>query len=361
MKKHDLPTPAAVIDLDVMEKNIRAMSERAREAGVKLRPHVKTHKIPAIARMQVEAGAAGITCAKASEAAVMAKSGIRDILIAFPVVGEIQIEMIMKLLEDCSVTLAFDSLFGAGRIDSAARKRGITVNVYMIVNSGLDRDGVSLGDETFQLASRASEFKNIRINGIMTHEGHVYSAKTPEEVKKLATEAGQGLVETAGILRSHGFPVENVSMGSTPACRMGVAVDGITEWRPGTYVFNDVHEFMLATPVDECAFSLIGTVVSNPAAGRYILDTGSKTLAADKIVAGGYGFIREAPLAVIERLSEEHAVVRAENQGNMQLGQRVEIIPNHVCTAVNLLDRVYACRGEDIIDEWIVEARGKTI
>lgn len=361
MKKSHLSTPAALVDLDVLEKNISTMAESARNSGIKLRPHVKTHKMPVIAKMQLQAGAAGITCAKASEAEVMARSGIRDMLIAFPVVGEIQIGMIMKLLDSCRVTVGFDSFSGAAGINDAAGRYGLTVDLCMIVDTGAGRDGVAPGPEALELAGRVSGLNNVRIRGIMTHEGHVYRAGGPGDAAGLAWEAGRKMVETARLLRSNGHAVEEVSMGSTPACRAGVVVEGITEWRPGTYVFNDMHEVALATPLEECALSILGTVVSNPAPGRYILDTGSKTLAADKIVDGGYGYIKEAPGAVIERISEEHGVVRAEGEDNLLIGRRVEIIPNHACTVINLMDWVYVCRGEEVVDRWRVEARGKTV
>lgn len=361
VKKNDLPTPAVVVDLDILERNIHTMADRAREAGVKLRPHVKTHKTPAVARMQIEAGAGGITCAKASEAGVMARAGLRDILIAYPVVGEKQLGMIMEISEYCSVTAAFDSFFGAERINGAAGARGITIPLYMIVNTGLDRDGVGPGEEAVDLAGRVRDLKNVRIKGVMTHEGHVYQSENQAQVGKTAAEAGRRLVEIAGLLRGSGFPVEEVSMGSTPACRAGIVVDGITEWRPGTYVYNDASQLSLVTPIEECALSVLATVVSHPAPGRFILDAGSKTLAGDKLVAKGYGYIKNAPLAVIERLSEEHGVVGAERDGQLKIGQRVEIIPNHVCTVINLLDSVYVCRGEEVLDQWQVEARGKSV
>lgn len=361
MRKYDLPTPAVAVDLEILKHNIKAMADRAREAGVKLRPHVKTHKIPAVARMQVEAGASGITCAKASEAEVMARAGLKDILIAYPVVGEAQIGMIMDMLRYCSVTVAFDSFYGAARINEAAAARGVTVPLYMIANTGLDRDGVGAAGEAAALAGRVGELDNVLIKGVMTHEGQVYSAEDAGRARKTAEEAAHRLAGLAGRLREEGFSLEEVSTGSTPACRAGVAADGITEWRPGTYVFNDASQLLLGTPPEECALTVLSTVVSNPASGRYILDAGSKTLAGDKLVAGGYGYIKGCPSAVIERLSEEHGIVRAQADGGLEIGQRVEIVPNHACTVINLLDSVYVCRGEEVADRWTVEARGKSV
>jgi D-serine deaminase-like pyridoxal phosphate-dependent protein len=361
MKKSELPTPAVVIDVDILQKNIQIMADTARKAEIKLRPHIKTHKMPVIAKMQMEAGAVGVTCAKVSEAEVMVQAGIKDILIAFPVVGQAQIDRIMKLAEDCKVTIAFDSEYGAQRIHEAAKLKGKIADLYMIINTGANRDGVLPGEEALALAKQTSHLDHVRIRGIMTHEGHVYQAQDLEHLRDITLEAGRKMVETAELLRTHGFPVEEVSMGSTPACRLGIAAEGVTEWRPGTYVFNDVHEFLLATPMEECALSILGTVVSHPASNRFILDSGSKTLTADKPMTKGYGYIKEAPSALIERLSEEHGVVSYEDPNGLRIGQRVEIIPNHVCPVINLMDKVYVVRGEDVVDQWVVEARGKII
>jgi D-serine deaminase-like pyridoxal phosphate-dependent protein len=354
-------TPAALVDLDKLTRNIRIMADIARDAGIKLRPHIKTHKIPEIARMQLEAGAVGITCAKVSEAEVMARAGIRDILIAYPVVGEHQIEKLLTLLDDCQVTVGFDSAYGAEKINEAARKRGIVVPLYMIINTGGERDGVLPGQEALELARRVAHLEHVRTKGIMTHEGHVYQAKDADELKALAHDAGRKMVETAELLRQSGIPIEEVSMGSTPACRSGAVVQGVTEWRPGTYVFNDVRELDLVTPPEECALTILATVVSHPAPNRFILDAGSKTLTSEISGRRGYGYIKEAPSAVIDRLSEEHGVVIADDPNVLQIGQRVEIIPNHICPVVNLMDKVYAVRNGQVAAEWPVEARGKIV
>ncbi len=364
MNKYELPTPAVIVDLDQLERNIRSMAQAAQKANVKLRPHVKTHKMTVIAKMQMEAGAAGITCAKVSEAEVMARAGIRDILIAYPIVGEHPIRKMTELLDefdDCRIIVAFDSVYGAQKINEAAARKGKCIELYMIVNTGLDRDGVAPGQEALELAQQISGLRNVALKGIMTHEGHVYKAKTKDELLRLSAEAWRQMAQTAELLRSRGIRVDEVSVGSTPACRLGTEVEGVTEWRPGTYVFNDWNEMTLATPYDECALTVLSTVVSHPAANRFILDAGSKTLAADKSLTNGYGLIKEAPDAVIERLSEEHAVVISEKSDTFRIGQQVEIIPNHVCPVINLTDSVYVARGGNIVGQWNVEARGKNI
>jgi D-serine deaminase-like pyridoxal phosphate-dependent protein len=360
MNIQELPTPSAVIDLDRLEKNIRNMAERAKGKGIKLRPHIKTHKMPVIARMQLDMGAVGITCAKVTEAEVMIKAGIKDILIAFPVIGDFQIQKIMEFLDaGCKMTIAFDSSYGAQKLHEAAMHNGKVLDLYMIINTGGDRDGVKPGEEALQLAQQIRQLSHVKIKGIMTHEGHVRKTNNLEELKAVVIDAGRKMVETAELLRENGFPIEEVSMGTTPACRADIAVKGITEWRPGTYVFNDAHEILLVTSVEECAVSIIATVVSHPAPDRFILDSGSKTLTSDKPSTNGYGYIKQAPHAVIDRLNEEHGVVISQKEDDLYIGQRVEIIPNHVCPVINLMDKVYVVRGDQVVDEWKVEARGK--
>lgn len=358
MKISDLPTPAVIIEQMILKSNIHSMQHKANQSGIQLRPHIKTHKMPTIAKMQMESGAIGITCAKVSEAEIMCRSGIRDILIAFPVIGQNQLERIMKLTETCRIIIGFDSLFGAEMIHEIAKKQDKLIQLYMIVNTGGNRDGVLPGDEALKLAVSIKKLDHVAITGIMTHEGHVKQAKNPDELQRLAFEAGQNLLETARLLRSSGIPVEHVSMGSSPVSWANLAVPGVTEWRPGTYVFNDRNEMLLVAAREECALSIMATVVSHPACKRFIIDSGSKVLASERPKTNGYGLIREAPNAIIERLYEEHGVVTVENEHDLAIGQRVRIIPNHVCPVINLMDYVYLCSGDKVIKKWKVEARG---
>jgi D-serine deaminase-like pyridoxal phosphate-dependent protein len=359
MMKDDLATPALVVDKDVLSGNIVRMSEIAKSADVKLRPHIKTHKTPAIAKMQLESGAVGITCAKVSEAEVMQAAGIKDILIAYPVVGDEQVYRALSLATKAHITMAFDSAYGAQKINHAANRFQVVVPLYMIVNTGLDRDGVLPGPDALELARQIKHLEHVVLKGIMTHEGHVYHAKDLQELTQVAKNAGLAMVQTRDLLVEHGFPIDEVSMGSTPVCRAGITVAGVTEWRPGTYVFNDEHEVMMGVARAECALSVVATVVSHPAKNRFILDAGSKVLTTDRSMTKGYGYIKEVPDAVIVRLSEEHAVVEAVPEGVLRIGDRVEIIPNHVCPVVNLADALYMTQGDEIKEVSTVTARGK--
>ncbi|WP_029423055.1 alanine racemase [Alicyclobacillus macrosporangiidus] len=357
----ELPTPAVLVDVDILRKNIEFMAATAKKAGVKLRPHIKTHKMKNVARMQLEAGAIGLTCAKISEAEIMAETGADDILIAFPVVGDIQIERIMNLSKRIKLTIAFDSYFGAAKLNAAASKHGLTVPLYMIIDTGNSRDGVLPGETALQLAREIESLSHVKLVGIMTHEGHVGKARDLGELRELAEDVQKKMVATATLLRENGVKLNDVSIGSTPACKCGIAIDGITEWRPGTYVFNDVNELMVSGSLEQCAVSILATIISHPNAERANLDSGSKILTSDlSKCRDGHGFIKELPNATIERLNEEHGIVRLNGE-RCEIGQRVTIIPNHVCPVINLMNEVFAVKGNEVIGKWTVDARGMVV
>lgn len=359
MLKHEIPTPAVLVDLDTLRRNIDHMAQRARQAEVKLRPHIKTHKIPEIAQMQQEAGAIGVTCAKVSEAKVMLEAGIKDILIAYPTVGDYQLTEALKLAKRCRLILALDSFYGARKISEVARRENQVVECYMIINTGGNRDGVLPGKEALELARQLKGLPNIKLIGLMTHEGHVYKG-TEQTVKSLATKAWEEMTNTKHLLEGAGLPLSEVSIGSTPTCWKGDSAGAITEWRPGTYVFNDAQEFLLATSQQDCALTVLTTVVSKPTAERAVFDAGSKTLTLSFHDEIGYGYIKQAPEDRIVGLSEEHAVVRTGGS-RLEIGQRVEIIPVHVCPVVNLTDQVYVIQNNKVVNVWQVAARGQVI
>ena len=258
----DLPTPSILVDLDILQRNIHSMQQRANEASVKLRPHVKTHKSKKILQMQLEAGAHGITCAKVSEAETMVGEA-KDILIAYPIIGDEQLGRAVALMQRSRIILAFDSIYGAEKINEFARENNRIINLYIIINTGGDRDGVKPGGEALELAMATKEYRNINIVGIMTHEGHLYSTekvRLQSEMKNVY----QAMLSTGELLRKNGFDIEEISTGSTPGCLSGIVAEGITEWRPGTYVFNDIQESMLVTSVENCALTVLATVVGQP-------------------------------------------------------------------------------------------------
>ncbi|HEX2282982.1 MAG TPA: alanine racemase [Thermomicrobiales bacterium] len=357
-----LDTPLIAVDLDLLERNIAEMTALAADYGVSLRPHAKTHKSPHIARMQIEAGAIGLTCAKLGEAEVFVdQGGVTDILVAYPIVGDLKIRRLLNLLDRARISVAVDTLEAAVALSQAIAASGRALDIYLEVNTGQDRAGARAGQEAVDLAIRISSLPGLRLVGVMTHEGHAgFSA--PDEIAAVAENAGRALVDTAARIRDQGIALSHVSVGSTPSSWFTPRVAGITEMRPGTYVFHDNNAFRHGRiGPDRCAARLVATVVSRPALDRAIIDAGSKALALDPSPSHpGHGYIVQHPNATIVRLSEEHGVVALpSDETGFDVGNRVEIIPNHICPAVNLTDELVVVRDGHEVDRWPVAARGK--
>ncbi|OUN01715.1 MAG: hypothetical protein BAA04_12725 [Firmicutes bacterium ZCTH02-B6] len=362
----ELDTPALVVDLAVMERNIERMAGLARQTGVGLRPHAKTHKSPWIAHQQLRAGAIGITVAKLGEAEAMVEAGIRDILLAYPILGEQKLSRLERLLNEADIILSVDSLEAAEAMAQAVRRSGRgRARVFIDVDTGLRRMGLGPGMPTVELAERIARIQGLEVAGLMSHAGHVAAARTPEELAATARRAAEALVETAEILRRRGLPIAHVSPGSTPAACFEAQVSGVTEIRPGTYVFNDRNTMdRWAAGEADCALTVLATVVSRPAPDRAVIDAGSKVFSSDPSVRGDgtFGHVVGWPGVRLQRLSEEHGVLVFDPDHNgvqLRVGDRLHIIPNHVCPAVNLSDVLYGYRDGRVVREIPVMARGK--
>lgn len=361
--RDELDTPCLVVHAEILDRNLREMAEYADERGIALRPHQKTHKTAQIARMQRELGAIGGTCAKIGEAEALVDAGVLDdVFLAYQVVGPKKLERLLRLMERVHVTVGVDTVAGARLLAQAMESAGKELDVLIEVNTGLNRAGIRPGDEVLALAREIRAMPGMRLRGIFTHEGHAGRAQSNGELDELARRAGEEMVRTAELLRENGIPIEVVSVGSTPAAFATTGVAGVTEMRPGTYVFNDNSGFRLGriTP-ERCALRILATVISRPAPDRAVIDAGSKTLGMDPSASKpGHGYIVEYPDATIARLSEEHGVVELPEQARgLQVGDTVEIIPNHVCPTVNLQDELYLVRDGRVVDSWPVIARGK--
>lgn len=357
-----IETPALVVSEEILHNNISRMASFARSVGVQLRPHIKTHKTPQVTRLQLAAGASGITCAKVGEAEVMVRdAGVQDVLIAYPTVGESKYERLVELMKRARIIQAVDSLAAAHLISRTMTKFDVHMDVAVEVNTGQNRSGVQYGQATIELAREIARLPNLHLVGIMTHEGHANSA-SPDQIEAIAIQAGHDMVETAQAIRSEGIDLPMVSVGSTPAAFYTPRAKGVTEMRPGTYVFNDNSALRYEQfGIDDMAARFVSTVVSRPAEGRAVLDTGSKSLAMDPSKAHtGHGYIVGHPDAVIVKLSEEHGVVELpEGETGFDVGDRVEIVPNHICPTVNLMDELFIARDGRIVDTWQIAARGK--
>ncbi|MCK9357778.1 MAG: alanine racemase [Dehalococcoidia bacterium] len=357
-------TPSLLIDVEKMERTLKEMATVAADAGVALRPHVKTHKCTALALRQLELGARGITVAKIGEAEVMAHAGIRDIRIAYPVVGEYKLKRLAKLMERAEVSVSLDSVEVARGLSDLGRRLGRRIPILLKINAGLNRTGV-LPEDAVTAARALESLPGVQLVGILTHEGQALKEPSRDGAKQVALRVGAIMVETAQRLRQAGFGIEEVSVGSTPTVRDIARVPGVTEIRPGTYIFNDFNEVTLGVASEEtCALTVLATIISIPADDRAVLDAGAKTLSSDLLsppsARKGYGYIKGYPDITIARLNEEHGILTLQNaKSTLKIGQQVEIIPNHVCPVVNLADVMYLMRNGVCEGQLEILAAGK--
>ena len=356
----ELDTPALVIDLDIMERNLRRVADYTKAHGLRLRPHTKTHKVPAMGRRQLDSGAVGLTVAKVGEAEVMLGANPPDLLLAYPVLGRAKLQRLMQVAKKTRLTVALDSLMLAQQLSEAAREAQVEVGVLAEVDAGLNRVGVSPGPELMELARGMRALPNLRFEGIDFYPGHIRDTgeRGAEQLRKLS-ELVQCMLDD---FRRDGIEVHVVSGGSTPTLFRSHEVRGLNEIRPGTYVYNDVNTVASGgCTFDDCAASVLVTVVSTARPGQMIVDGGSKTFSSDTAAPPStFGRIVEAPECAFHRENEEHGyvdVTRANRE--FAVGDRLHIIPSHVCVVVNLHEYVYGIRGEQVESVWKVEGRGK--
>ncbi|MFB3881621.1 MAG: D-TA family PLP-dependent enzyme [Armatimonadota bacterium] len=357
----DVDTPALLIDLGRLRSNIDRMSHLARNADMKLRPHTKTHKCVEIAKMQLDAGASGIAVAKVGEAEVMADAGIDDILIAHEVVGAAKIERLIQLAKRAKVAVGVDSVEAAMPLSMMFAQHGMRLRVLIEVDTGLHRCGVQ-PEAVVEFARAVNSLPGLSLAGVFTYPGHVYAARNENEVEGVAAYECRVMGEVAQRVAPLATPGGWVSGGSTPTAPHYHSDCGLSEMRPGTYVFNDRTQLdrWAAKPAD-CAMTVLATVVSTPEPGRAVLDAGSKSLTSDLAPASpGHGMLKEDASAVIVRVNEEHGFVDlTKSQLKLRVGDKVEVIPNHCCTVTNLFDEMLIVNNREIVDTWQVAARGR--
>lgn len=362
MRLSDLDTPALVIDLDIMERNLLRAAEYARANDLRLRPHTKTHKIPALARRQLELGAAGLTVAKVGEAEVMLAADPPELLVAYPIIGHRKLARLMEVARKTRLTVALDNLLPARQLSDAAREACVSVGVLAEVDVGLGRVGVSPGAELLQLLEGILRLRHLTFEGIAFYPGHVRSLD-PEGLRAL-DRVGELVRRCLADLRRAGLEPRIVSGGSTPTLYHSLRVTGMNEVRPGTYLFNDRNTAASgACSLADCAASILVTVISTARPGQIIIDGGSKTFSSDRSIAppeATFGHVVEAPEAAFTRMNEEHGYVDVRrSERDFAVGDPLRVIPNHICTAMNLHETVYGLRGDQVEQVWKVEARGK--
>ncbi len=343
-------TPAAVIDMDRVERNIARVQAACDAAGVANRPHIKTHKSPELAKLQIKAGARGITCQKLGEAEVMADAGINDILISYNLLGDEKMARLGALRSRIDVAVAADNPVVVADLTQAAAAAGRTLSVVVECDTGRKRAGVETPGEAIELARVISASPGLSFAGFM-----LYPTETGwPDAQRFYDEALTGV-------RALGLEPAIVSTGGTPNLKNLGQLRGATEHRPGTYIYNDRMQMAAGVAtLDDCALHIYATVVSRAAPERGILDAGSKTLTADSGGLDGFGLILEHPEARIARFAEEHGFLDlARSNTRPTIGDVVRIVPNHVCVVVNMLDEVVMVRGDDIVGALPVAARGK--
>jgi D-serine deaminase-like pyridoxal phosphate-dependent protein len=357
----ELDTPSLLFDLDALEHNLREMAAVADAAGVALRPHTKTHKAPEVARMQIEAGAAGITVAKVGEAEVMGDAGLDDMLLAYPILGDAKLARLERVMERARMRVALDSVEAADAIGRLGVRRRAPVEVLVEVDTGQHRLGRPPGEPTAELAIEIARVAGVDVVGLITHGGHAYASTSRRSLRDAARREGADVVRTAELCERLGLSIREVSVGSTPTAREVAGVAGVTEIRPGTYALNDLRMIRLGVAEEStCAASVLATTVSRPSAKRFVVDAGSKSLTSDGGDAPaprGWGLVRGRPGLRLDFLTEEHGVGTASAVGPA-IGDRVEIIPVHACGCVNMFDVAYGVRSGVVERRFDIAARG---
>ena len=368
----ELPTPQVLVDHERLVDNINRVQALADRAGMRLRPHAKTHKSPRIASMQIGRGAIGICCAKVGEAEVFVDAGIQDVRLPYPL-SPSNAQRVLPLMDRARMSTIVDHLEVARGWSNAMQRAGRTLDVLIKVDVGFHRCGIDPERDALAFVKAVDAMPGLRLRGLLSHAGQGYHAGSEGELCAIAGREAEILTAIRDDALSAGVAIDEISVGATPTLRFSAGRNGLTELRPGNYVYYDRTQVALgAATLDDCALTVLATVVSKPAVDRIILDSGSKTLSSDQARGfariTGFGAVLagngDSPRLVdesltIERLSEEHATVRATGGTSLEPGDRVRVVPNHSCVVSNLVDVVRLVQGERVIDTLPVAARGR--
>jgi D-serine deaminase-like pyridoxal phosphate-dependent protein len=352
----EIDTPALLVDLSVMERNVERMARTFREAGVGWRPHTKGLKVPAIAHKLLQAGAFGVTCAKVGEAEVMARAGIRDILIANQVVGQPKIARLLDLLQTADPIVAVDSVANVDQLDRAARERGVRLRVVVEVNTGMDRAGVEPGGPAVELSAYVASRSGLRYAGLMGWEGHAVKIASPAEKRTTVVSAVGSLTDTATQCRAAGLPVDIVSCGGTGTYTITSGLAGVTEVQAGGGILCDVMYSEFMGVEHEFASTILATVTSRPTPTRIICDAGKKAMSSDAATPRPR---LPDPIKSVG-LSAEHATIKLlEPNTSIQVGDKLEFIVGYTDTTTMLHDELYGIRNGKVEAVWPILGRGK--
>ncbi|HEY1686359.1 MAG TPA: alanine racemase [Tepidisphaeraceae bacterium] len=361
MTEETVPTPALIVDLEIVEQNLSRAHQYAAKHGIKVRPHTKTHKSLYMAQRQLAHGAKGLTVAKFGEAMVMGEV-CDDLLLAYPYIDPNRLPDVMELAKKKKIRFSFDNPQAIDILGESAAWAGLTLDVMVDVDAGHHRTGVQTAVNVLELAQRVAKHKSLRFEGVFCYPGHLNNVKAAEQ---RMPEVSAILRECIALLKKSGIEARTISGGSTPTLFYSHLAPEITEIRPGTYIYNDRNEIAAGiAAIEQCATRLLSTVVSDAVPNKFVLNSGSKSLTNDRLgmdpINGGFGLVVEYPKAKVSRLSEEHGEVEVNDGEKPKVGERVHVIPNHVCPCVNLHDFVWFKHKDGSLEKMPVDARGKT-
>ena len=356
-----LPTPAVVVELDQAKQNMQVVIEQARAQGIKVRPHIKPHKSVTLAKMQIELGCQGITCAKLGEAEVMADHGLDDILIAFPLIGEDKMTRLGHLLDQASVLTIINSMAGAAQLSQLGQAKGRVLPVLIELDGGIQRGGLQPLQPALDFARSVRNLPGIAICGLMIYSGNIYAEKNLAGFEKITRQEQEKILATAEMLKADGFCCDVLSGGNSFAAKSVDLLAGLSEIRPGNLIFNDCNQLSTGmASEEECSLRVIATVVSTIGDNRAIIDAGSKTLTTDTCKnRSGFGYVTGRPDILISKLNEEHGFLESRQPLNLAIGQKIAIIPNHACVIPNLANEIYGIRNNQVERMISIEARGQ--
>jgi D-serine deaminase-like pyridoxal phosphate-dependent protein len=363
---NQLDTPSLLIDKEVMIKNIEAIQKKADKLGLSLRPHTKTHKMPFVAKLQVEKGSTGIAVAKVGEAEVMASYGLNDIFIANEVVGKSKLKRIRDLKEKFNISVGVDNSFQVNELNKIFEEKNMIIDVLIEIEVGEKRSGVTSEEKFIELVELIKNSPHVNLKGIFSHDGHSYGANSVKEIEDIFIKSQQDTLKYLRLSEKLNCPLEVVSIGSTPSFMFDFEVlEGITEIRIGTYIFMDVIQGNIIGHYDKCAATILSTVISKPTEERVVTDAGAKALTMQGKASGlgktkGIGVLKDNHNVFIEKVYDEHGVINNKTfNSQVSIGDKIEIIPNHICPVVNLYDKAYLVSDGSIIKEIEISARGK--
>ena len=356
-----LDTPSMIVDLTLMEQNIARLMGYFLERNVRVRPHLKTVKSPELAHILLAAGATGCCVAKVSEAEIMAQAGIEDLLITTEIVGKPKLARLVELVQQHPhIKVVVDSLIGVQALNQAMRDAQLKISVLIDLNVGQNRCGVMPGEAALVLAEQISAMSNLQLVGVQGYEGHLQHLHDPEERTQRCRQSMHLLTVTAALLKEAGFPIEVITTGGTGTAEICASCDGVTEVQPGSFIFMDTDYRNALGPVYSNALTILSTVISRPAPKRAVVDAGLKSLSIDS----GMPELKGLPSVKYQPGGDEHGILTWDDSAEVasaafEVGERIEFIPSHIDTTVNLHDYYYAYRDGKLEAIWSVAARGK--